>query len=49
MLIKFNYNCGSKMRRTAKAPRTKVLGAYFLLITSSLLPQKILGALESKK
>ena len=30
---------GSKMRRTAKAPRTKVLGAYFLPITSSLLPK----------
>ena len=37
------------MRRTAKAPRTEVLGAYFLPITSSLLPQNVLGALESNK
>ena len=40
---------GPKVRRTSKAPRTKVLGAYFLPITSSLLPQKFLGALGSNK
>lgn len=36
MLIKFNYNYGSKMRRSPKTPRTKVLGVYLLPFRSSL-------------
>lgn len=34
----------SKGRHTSIAPRTKVLGAYFLSVTYSRLSKKILGA-----
>ena len=43
MPVQFNYNYGSKMRHTPKAPRAFVLGASFFSVISSSSAEILLG------